>query len=99
MLSKDDGEFFLFPAAEAAAAANRVAARRVPPPSTSACSGSTTARATRCWDPHQYEMDVFNGDEGFIQSMMDLIEHTQTVNFDGWLIPYDLSEDDELTLA
>ncbi len=47
---------------------------------------------------NNYDMDVFNGDIGFIHSL-DLVEHTLTVDFDNRLVEYDWNEADELSLT
>jgi exodeoxyribonuclease V alpha subunit len=47
---------------------------------------------------NDYEKEVYNGDIGFIHSI-DPIEHTLEVDFDGWLVNYDWSDADRLTLA
>jgi len=47
---------------------------------------------------NNYDKDVYNGDIGFI-SVLDVIEHLLTVDFDGRPVTYDWSESDQLTLA
>ncbi len=47
---------------------------------------------------NNYDMDVYNGDIGFIQAM-DMIEQNLTVNFDGRPVVFEWSEADQLTLA
>ena len=47
---------------------------------------------------NNYDKDVYNGDLGYVHSM-DMEERTLTVDFDGQLVEYEVSELDELTLA
>jgi len=47
---------------------------------------------------NNYDKLVFNGDMGRVQSI-DLEEQTVVIDFDGLLVPYDVSELDELTHA
>ena len=47
---------------------------------------------------NNYDKEVFNGDIGVI-SHVDLEERSLTVNFDGRLVEYDITELDELVLA
>ena len=47
---------------------------------------------------NNYDKDVYNGDLGYMHSM-DMEERTLTVDFDGQLVEYEVSELDELTLA
>src|SRR5574344_582894 len=47
---------------------------------------------------NNYDKNVFNGDLGYIQDV-DMEERTLTVDFDGQLVEYEVSELDELTLA
>ena len=47
---------------------------------------------------NNYDKDVYNGDLGYVHSV-DMEERTLTVDFDGQLVEYEVSELDELTLA
>lgn len=47
---------------------------------------------------NNYDKDVYNGDLGYVRSV-DMEERTLTVDFDGQLVEYEVSELDELTLA
>ncbi len=47
---------------------------------------------------NNYDKDVYNGDLGYVRSV-DMEESTLTVDFDGLLVEYEVSELDELTLA
>ena len=47
---------------------------------------------------NNYDKDVYNGDLGYVHSV-DMEERTLTVDFDGKLVEYEVSELDELTLA
>ena len=47
---------------------------------------------------NNYEKKVFNGDLGYIESV-DTDENTLSVNFEGTLVSYEISELEELTLA
>ena len=47
---------------------------------------------------NNYDKDVYNGDLGYVRSV-DMEERTLTVDFDGKLVEYEVSELDELTLA
>ena len=47
---------------------------------------------------NNYDKDVYNGDLGYVRSV-DMEERTLTVDFDGLLVEYEVSELDELTLA
>ena len=47
---------------------------------------------------NNYEMDVYNGDIGFINTM-DNIEHTISVALDGRTVVYDWNDADQLSLA
>lgn len=47
---------------------------------------------------NNYDKDVYNGDLGYVHSV-DMEERTLTVDFDGKLVGYEVSELDELTLA
>ena len=47
---------------------------------------------------NNYDKDVYNGDLGYVLSV-DTEERTLTVDFDGQLVEYEVSELDELTLA
>lgn len=47
---------------------------------------------------NNYDKDVFNGDIGFVESI-NLEDRTLTVDFDGSIVEYEVSELDELTLA
>lgn len=47
---------------------------------------------------NNYDKDVYNSDLGYVHSM-DMEERTLTVDFDGQLVEYEVSELDELTLA
>ena len=47
---------------------------------------------------NNYDKDVYNGDLGYVLSV-DMEERTLTVDFDGQLVEYEVSELDELTLA
>ena len=47
---------------------------------------------------NNYDKDVYNGDLGYVHSV-DMEERTLTVDFDGKLVEYEVSEIDELTLA
>ena len=47
---------------------------------------------------NNYDKEVFNGDIGVVDSV-DLTERELTVRFDDRLVPYDVSELDELVLA
>jgi exodeoxyribonuclease V alpha subunit len=47
---------------------------------------------------NNYDKQVFNGDMGRVQSI-DLEEQTVAIDFDGSLVPYDVTELDELTHA
>lgn len=47
---------------------------------------------------NNYDKEVFNGDLGYVENV-DMEDRTLSVNFDGRLVEYDVSELDELTLA
>ena len=47
---------------------------------------------------NNYDKDIYNGDLGYVRSV-DMEERTLTVDFDGQLVEYEVSELDELTLA
>ena len=47
---------------------------------------------------NNYDKDVYNGDLGYVLAV-DMEERTLTVDFDGQVVEYDVSELDELTLA
>lgn len=47
---------------------------------------------------NNYDKDVYNGDLGYVRSV-DMEERTLTVDFDGQMVEYEASEQDELTLA
>ncbi len=47
---------------------------------------------------NNYDKDVYNGDIGFV-TLIDIVEQTIVVDFDGRLATYDWSDADQLTLA
>ena len=47
---------------------------------------------------NNYDKDVYNGDIGFI-SVMDIVEQTLDVDFEGRIVNYDWSDTDQLSLA